>query len=325
MDSNEVEMVDKTVSASISAVTTLASNENPSNKDLMDVLLDFKSKIIATDAKLSQHIVHTAKQFQRIDKEIANQNSVSASNVSELNDIRGKIDDFANKSEMLSYSVELNKQQNIKNNITIAGVPYTEEENLNALALAACKHVGANVSSEDIHSSYRLKFGSMFVVKFVNFETKAAVMELKANKSIMLEDIIGASSLSSNENRAVYINTHLIPFFGHILSHGRRSVKEKLIHSCWMSNNGVVVKCKADSKETIVKSVSQLNELCGKSNITESSAKTKNKNSLNITATGKRNAANLETSPIDKTTQQKKTAIMAQGKTQVLQTKQGKK
>lgn len=315
-------MTEQSAISLVSTVSTAASNENPSNKDIMDVLLTFKSKITATDAKLSQHIEHSAKEFQRIDKEMENQNLVTASNVCEISEIKCKMDDFDNKSDLLSYTVELNKQQNIKNNVTIAGIPYTAEENLNDLALAVFKHIGANVSAEDIQSSYRLKHGSMFVVKFVNFESKATVMESKANKSILLEEIIGDSSLSSAENKNIYINTHTIPFFGRILSIGRRAVKDKHIYSCWMSNNGVVVKCKADSKELIVKSVSQLNELCGKANISESSAK--DAKSLKTIPTGKRNAANIETSPIDKTKQQKKPAIMAQGKTQVLKAKRGK-
>lgn len=322
-DSMEVEMSDQSANTSASTICKISqatTKENPSNKDLMDVLLNFQSKMIATDAKLSKHITHTASEFERIGNEIATHESVTASNVCDISEIKGKVNAFGTKADLLAYTVELNKQQTIKNNVTISGIPYTAEENLNELALNVFKHIGANVNAEDINASYRLKYGSMFVVKFVNFETKAAVMESKSNKSIPLAEIIGASM--SSADGIVYINTHLIPFFGRLLSHGRRAVKEKLVHSCWMTNNGVVVKCKPESKEISIQSISQLHELCGKSNTSESSAKINEPTKLN--QTGKRNAANIDTSPIDKTKQQKKPAIMAQGKTQVLKKPQRK-
>lgn len=118
-DSIEVEMTDQSTITSASSVcktSTAATKENPSNKDLMDVLLNFQSKMIATDAKLTKHITHTASEFERIGNEMATHESVTAS-----------VDSFRSKADLLAYTVELNKQQTIKNNITISGIPSTAE------------------------------------------------------------------------------------------------------------------------------------------------------------------------------------------------------
>lgn len=282
--------------------TAAASNENPTIKDLMKVMLSVDNKVASVNETMSKHIKFVSNEFGRIDKQVAVHTKVIASNAGEIGELRKKVNGFESKSDSLAYTVELNKQQNLRNNITISGIPFTAGENLTNLALAVFMHIGAIVSADDISSSYRFKFGDMFVIKFHKYDTKAAVMEAKSNTEILLADIVGATaeSTSSNEKKMVYINTHVIPFFGHLLSRGRRAVKEKQIHSCWMTNNGVVVKLTSESKETIVKTIGNLYQLCGKPLNDHSSTKTK--------PTSKRTAKDQETSPIDKQKQNKKPA-----------------
>lgn len=281
------------------------SPDNPSIKDLMKLMKSVDAKVSTMDNKLSNHINIVSKEIARIDETVATHTAVIASNTGEIGELRNKIGNMETKSDALTYSHELNKQLNIRFNVTVTGVPYTAGENLTELALAVFDHIGASVTANDIASVYRLKYGTMFVVKFKSFETKAAVMEAKSNVEILLSDIVGESAQTSNsiEKKQIYINTHVIPYFGRILSHGRRAVKEKRLHSCWMTNNGVVAKLTNESKESTIQSIDQLYQFCGKPLQTAAPSKANTKN--------KRTAAEQETSPIDIHKQNKKPANMS--------------
>lgn len=270
------------------------SSDYPTSKDMMAVLVNIECKVSTTETTLSNFIAKTSNDIERVDRDVASQKKEIDSNTSDIGSLRAKFTNFETKSDSLSYSLELNKQHNIRNNITITGVPYTAAEDLLQLAIAVFKFIGANVTTADINSTYRFKYGSRFVVKFANFDMKATVMKLKDNKTIPLSAVTG---VNEHKEKPIYINTHLIPFFGHILSQGRRAVQQKLLHSCWMSGNGVIAKLKADADETIIHSVSELVQLCGKPII---NPVTNTNQSHGANKSDKRKAKQLETSPINR-------------------------
>lgn len=283
--------------------TATSSNDYPTSKDIMAVLVNIESKVSTTENTLANFITKTSDDIGRIDRDVASQKKEIESNSSEIGSLREKFTNFETKSDSLSYSLELNKQHNIRNNITITGIPFTAAEDLLQLAISVFKHIGANIGATEIHSTYRFKFGSRFVVKFTNFETKAAVMKLKDNKVIPLSAVTG---VNEHKDKSIYINTHLIPFFGHIMSHGRRAIQQKLLHSCWMSGNGIAAKLKADSDEIIIQSVSHLIQLCGKPIINKPIVNTNQAQGTSKKSTDKRKASQQETSPLDGKNRSKK-------------------
>lgn len=101
--------------------------------------------------------------------------AVITSNSDEIGELGKKIDGFDLKSDAVTYSHELDKQINILFNVTVTGIPFTAGENLTELAMSVFDHIGAMATAIDIASVYRLKYGTMFVVEFKTFETKATV------------------------------------------------------------------------------------------------------------------------------------------------------
>lgn len=206
----------------------------------------------------------------------------------------------------LQYTVELEKQSKLRNNITVSNVPSLKDDNLNKIVLNIFNFICAGVSEDDIASTYRLPFNNIIVVKFTSFEAEAAVLDSKSNRKIVLSDIMSTQSTPLRNDTQIYVNTHLTPFFGHILGKGRHLVREGKLHSCWMGNSGINAKIAENDEPKKINSVADLLKFAGVAddkpkprrpangkNITNrNNSATRNKNN-------KRAASEQETSPIN--------------------------
>lgn len=82
---------------------------------------------------------------------------------------------------------ELEKQNNLRNNVTLSNVPFVENENLFDIVRGVCIPVEVidainELKREDI-VAYRVKNSrsNSIIVKFANFEMKAELMRNKTN------------------------------------------------------------------------------------------------------------------------------------------------
>lgn len=139
-------------------------------------------------------------------------------------------------AQTLHHTVELDKQSKLRYNVTVTGIKSCENENLVEVVMNVFNFICSGVSASDITTIYRLPFGNMIVVQFSSIEAKSALLESKTNKNIKLSDVMDTDGKSVDENAMVYVNTHLTPYFGRLISFGRRAVREGKLHSCYMSS-----------------------------------------------------------------------------------------
>lgn len=78
---------------------------------------------------------------------------------------------------------ELQKQQALKNNICISGIPKRDDENISAIVAAVMQAIAVPFTSNDVSASYRTKprakSTGLIVVRFETFDMKLAVLTAK--------------------------------------------------------------------------------------------------------------------------------------------------
>lgn len=233
------------------------------NADINQLLLSIKSDTAATrneirstrtelKSDIHQLSSHTEAKFNSIDKQMAK-------TTSDLKSLFTRMSNIESGAPSPSINNELQKQLQLRNNISISGMPFDQKENvvdivdwiLDGLGLPELK-AGELINARRISNSK----SQLIIVSFRDFELKNAVMQLKAKKRISLSDIY---ELRPNEaNPHIYINNHLTPFYSNLSYHGRNAISNKLIHSCWVSSRGFLVKLDEDSKPSVIDSVQHL-------------------------------------------------------------------
>lgn len=168
--------------------------------------------------------------------------------------------DCEESTASIKYQMEFDRQRQLKENITVHGIPSTNNENLNELISKLLSKIDCEASASKIATSYRIRGNNIniIVVKLADFETKQLILSTKQKHKLSLGDVM---SNSKEPKTPLYINNHTTPFFGKLLAEGRKMIKTGKIHSCWLNNFGCQLKFTENGKNFNYKSLADLNKL----------------------------------------------------------------
>lgn len=196
----------------------------------------------------------------------SNASSINA-HTSSINAMSSRINKVESAIEDSRYENELMKQSAISKNLSVVGIPPLENEELVAIVMKICSQIGHNLRRQDIFGCYRVMKGrsqtDVIIVKLNDFSVKHQVLKLKASKVVRLHDFV----LTSDQNPMIYVNNHVTPFFGKLLSEGRKAMKEKKIHSVWLSRDGCRMRLEDGGKEFIYRSIKDLNSVISRGRV----------------------------------------------------------
>lgn len=232
-----------------------SSNHDEKHDQLLSMLSEIKCQNQDTNNELSTMKKVIAGKFNAIEDELKKNKRVVGA-------ITGRLDEMENKVNAAAYDNELERQQKLKNNVSICGVPKADDENASAVALTVFKAFGLNFSPTDFTGVYRTtgRFSAIIVI-FSEFTNKLSAMAAKSKKNVLLGDV--ADCDDSQRNTQIFINNHITPFFARLLGVGREGVRNKTIHSCWIATNGCLVKKTPEGKPIIVRSMDDMTKLTG--------------------------------------------------------------
>lgn len=238
----------------------VTSGPSKSNDDqVLSMLLDIKNNQ-CTKHDMANIVSKIDGKFESIESELASQNS-------RFSDMELKLKHFEKKISSANYDGELQKQQQLKNNITIMGIPASVQNDVWSTAIDVFNAFGCNYVASDFTAVYRSsgklpKFSSI-IVKFANFDKKLLALNSKAKKPVQLKDV---PSLNINQVTPIYLNNHVTPFFGRLLAAGRTASKEGIIHSCWIGTSGCLIKMKEDGQPINIRSIDEIESIRKKNN-----------------------------------------------------------
>lgn len=223
------------------------------HSEVVSLLKVIKSQCDSTKNELSSVKNSIAGKFKEVDCQLE-------SHSVKIKSIEKKISSIQTNLDVDKYDRELDKQQKLKNNVVIFGVPKAEGENVNGTALIVFKAFECKFTSTDLAMVYRSgSNSSTIIVKFADFKNKLLALEAKTKKPITLNDV--AKCDGQQGDRPIFINNHVTPYFAKILSIGRDAAKSKIIQSCWMGSTGCLVKINDDDQPKIVRSAAEMNTI----------------------------------------------------------------
>lgn len=166
-------------------------SEDDRHAELMDLLGNIKAQNNDTKTEITS--------FKRsIDSRLKSVDSVVMLQVQRVSNIERKIETMESQMNAVKYERELNKQQQLKNNISIHGLPNIDAENVTNTALMVFATIGLKFNNSDIISAYRTSGAAIstrsIIVKFADFKHKLSVLEVKTKKPVTVNNVVLTNS-----------------------------------------------------------------------------------------------------------------------------------
>lgn len=221
----------------------MANNEdNYTLKDIVDMISKVASKedIEGVNSKLTDYQTKTKEEIDRLHETVEIINVTSNEQGERIAKLEGEL-------EML-------KQEKIKNNIRITGLPKEWDGNAVSLVIKMCKLVGLKYSNDDFHA-YASSNGQFVIASFHNHAYKSKFLnKCKLRKSIMVEEILR----NFKSNSQLYVNDHLTPYFSNLFTIAWRAKKEGKLASASSVGGKVRVKKLPDDIPVLITNQAQL-------------------------------------------------------------------
>lgn len=239
-----------------------ANNAHDMNELLRSIKADTaatRTEMRTTRAELKLNIQQLS---QRTEAKISGVNKQLAIANSDIKTLFAKVKEIESKPRAPPANVELHKQNQLRNNITISNVPVIANENLYDIIRSIMISTGIlNLKVDDLDTARRIPASksSLIIAGFHDYSFKAEVMKRKSSKLLKVSDIFDVQN--GDANPRIYINNHLTPFFSKLSFHGRQALYNRLIHSCWVSSNDFLVRLDEGSNPTVIHGVSEFDDL----------------------------------------------------------------
>lgn len=170
-------------------------------------------------------------------------------------------DDDISTSSSSALILELEKQNLLKNNLSIVGIPQERDEDLRGIFLKVCKLLGARISNNDIKSIRRDILRSMINIEFRDHEVKAYICKFSHAKYLWSDEVM---RLPSGMMRSrIYINDQMTHFYKQMWEIGRMARKKGLIFTSWITDRGFMTKRTSTSQKRYFLSPQHLNRYIG--------------------------------------------------------------
>lgn len=221
--------------------------------ELKTIMLDMQAKQVTKD-DMAGYSESINKQFQHVTEKIEEHSD-------QISLLNKRMDECEKSAASAQYNVEVNKQKLLRNNISIFGLPHSENENLGQVVQSVLEAIGCGDLINAVSELYRLKGNSnkIIMARLYDHDAKHRILLAKTKKVIKAKDIVGGEC-----EDVLYINNHVTPFFGKLLHEGRKLVKEGKMHSCWINSFGCQLKFSLNDKSHVYKSIDELHDLVGK-------------------------------------------------------------
>lgn len=129
----------------------------------------------------------------------------------------------ASKIELLESNIEMLKQEQLKNNVCISGVPsgFIKDDNTADIIVEIAKNLEVDINKGQF-SSYAVANNKFIIVQFYMHKHKLSILrKIRTKKSLLVEEVF-----TTQCNSQIYINDHLTPHFNRLHLMARRAKKD---------------------------------------------------------------------------------------------------
>lgn len=225
------------------------SNDNldrqPTMRDLIQLLSDKASKADIDDIK-----------SQIVEYQLDHHNKFEIME-NKMYDVETTVNNNSDRVSALESTIEQLKQDKLRNNICISGMPTNWDGNTVKLLLNIANKININITSADF-KSYTTPNGKFVIVSFYNYLHKQSLLnKMRTKRSLMFEEVYTAVK----SNNQLYINEHLTPYYSSLFKVARQAIKDGKLVSATSYNGRIRIRKHKDDSPTIVNNIDQLNAI----------------------------------------------------------------
>lgn len=216
----------------------------PTMRDLFNLMSACATKNDITELKsqITAHTEETTRKINKANERIDRAIATGAQNTERI--------------DQLETSIEILKQEQLKNNVCISGIPEEKIANNNTadLVKAIAKTLDIELSRSNF-TSYPISKNKLIIVNMFNVKHKQALLsKIRSKRSLMVEEVF--NDISSNGQ--IYLNDHLTPHFTRLFLSARNAKKNGQLASVTSYGGKIRVRRQMSDVPTIINTDSQL-------------------------------------------------------------------
>lgn len=224
--------------------STASNMTQPTNADIFNLLQTCATKndMNLFTEQVNKFATETNNKFQAMEERIENVATTST--------------DHNDRIEWLEAAVEGLKQDQLKNNLCISGVPadLIKDNNTADAVIAIAKTLGIEIARQHF-SSYAVANDKLIIVRVYNIKHKQSMMnKIRVKKSLMVEEVFK----KTKSNSQIYLNDHLTPYFSNLYLMARNAKKEGKLASATSYGGKIRARKSSDEPPIIITTHKQL-------------------------------------------------------------------
>lgn len=216
----------------------------PTMTDLFNVLTATKAEIGDMKSLIDKYTNDTTQKIQTIQADVE---TIVAQTV-ENNE----------RIDTMEIAIEQMKQDQLKNNICISGVPpeMVNGENTAEIIIEIAKKLNVQITTHQF-SSYPVANNKFIIARFFNIKHKQQLQnKIRARRSLMVEEVF-----TNTCNSQIYINDHLTPYMNRLYLAARLAKKDGKIASATSHGGKIRARKSANDAPIVITNDKQLQTL----------------------------------------------------------------
>lgn len=207
----------------------------PTLADLYELMSRCSSKEDIGDIKsyITEYKRETDEKIDEVNQKVENAVLVGSQN--------------ADKIDTLQASIEVLKQDQLKSNVCVSGVPpqLIGNSSTSDIIIRIAQVLGISINNNNF-SSYAIANNKFIIVRFFNLKHKQQLInKIRVKRSLMVEECFEGTS-----NSQIYVNDHLTPYFNKLYLIARNAKKEGKLASA--TSFGGTIKARKNANDAPV-------------------------------------------------------------------------
>lgn len=160
----------------------------------------------------------------------------------EVTELKNEAENNKIKVTELEKNVEILKQEKLKNNVRISGIPAIKIDPI-SLVYNICNLLDIEITDDEF-VAYKTKTANFIIIQFENYRKKSTFLrKISDKKSIMAEEIF--DDVTSNSQ--IYANDQLTPYFAKLFHLARMAKRDGKIYLTSSRGGKIRIKTKENS------------------------------------------------------------------------------
>lgn len=235
--------------------------------DIETIRATIKEEFEKINTEFKKEFTNTNAKIESIDEKVNNVNKTIKDHNTRISTLEDYSTADNRRIDKLTHQIEILKQDRLKNNVRLTGLPTDSFADTNATVMKIIDVLQLNLLPSEF-ISYADEKKTSIILAFQYQSNKRLFMNtLRARRELLVEEVFP----SARSNSKIYCNDQLTPHFAGLFNEAWKAKKNNLLHSASSLGGRVKVKKFENSIPIVIVSEEHLSEIIGSSATMETS------------------------------------------------------